>query len=358
MAHPKETLWERDQHTAAKHDLLRGYLAAWFPILVRGGFPGLTYAEGFAGPGEYVDGEPGSPIIALQMVRDRPELLEQGRQIRFGFVEAREDRWQHLRDRVRAEWPRNQRPPTVVIDGERGLCHESLLSVLDRLGAWGQPIFANLDAWGVDVPLWLVARIARNVSSEVLVTFTSDWFMRFATGEHSGADEMFGGSRWRAVAEVATERKRRFLVDAYRVALHSVGLRYTLAFEMVDEGGHELFIIFGSTSPKGLEKMKDAMWKVDRVYGVRFRDPKDPKHEQLGFFPDEPDMAPLRRMVLEELADGRWQSVEDLRAFTLFETAYRRPHATAVLRRLLKKGELERDPDAGQLSGTVQVRSR
>lgn len=29
----KETLWEMDRHTAAKHTILRKYLDAWIPIL-------------------------------------------------------------------------------------------------------------------------------------------------------------------------------------------------------------------------------------------------------------------------------------------------------------------------------------
>ena len=36
------------------------------PILSRGSFPEILYIDGFAGPGEYEGGEPGSPIIALE----------------------------------------------------------------------------------------------------------------------------------------------------------------------------------------------------------------------------------------------------------------------------------------------------
>jgi hypothetical protein len=33
MAVPIETVWALDVHTAAKHEILRRYLEAWFPIL-------------------------------------------------------------------------------------------------------------------------------------------------------------------------------------------------------------------------------------------------------------------------------------------------------------------------------------
>jgi len=52
MATPKETLWELDPHTKAKHEILGRYLAAWFPIL--GTYHSrIVYVDGFSGPGRY-----------------------------------------------------------------------------------------------------------------------------------------------------------------------------------------------------------------------------------------------------------------------------------------------------------------
>ena len=33
MTTPKDTIWEIEPHTQAKHEILRRYLGAWFPIL-------------------------------------------------------------------------------------------------------------------------------------------------------------------------------------------------------------------------------------------------------------------------------------------------------------------------------------
>ena len=35
MAKPKTVLWEADEHTLAKHQILRAYLEAWIPIMSR-----------------------------------------------------------------------------------------------------------------------------------------------------------------------------------------------------------------------------------------------------------------------------------------------------------------------------------
>jgi hypothetical protein len=53
MPVPSAVLWDANPHTLVKHRLLRDYLAAWLPTRLHGGFPGVTYAEGFAGPGIY-----------------------------------------------------------------------------------------------------------------------------------------------------------------------------------------------------------------------------------------------------------------------------------------------------------------
>lgn len=60
--------WAIAEHTAAKHDIYSRYLRRWFPILLGGhnAYPSAMYAEGFAGPGIYRDGEPGSPITGLR----------------------------------------------------------------------------------------------------------------------------------------------------------------------------------------------------------------------------------------------------------------------------------------------------
>src|SRR5680860_872519 len=60
-------LWKLEEHTEAKHRLYRRYLDAWWPIMLQQDWvQRLTYLEAFAGPGEYEDGQPGSPILALR----------------------------------------------------------------------------------------------------------------------------------------------------------------------------------------------------------------------------------------------------------------------------------------------------
>lgn len=59
------SLWSIEDHTRAKHVILRKYLQAWFPIMHSLKQKRLVYIDGFAGPGKYEGGEDGSPLVAL-----------------------------------------------------------------------------------------------------------------------------------------------------------------------------------------------------------------------------------------------------------------------------------------------------
>jgi three-Cys-motif partner protein len=75
MAAPRTTRWQLEPHTRAKHEILKRYLQAWMVILSQGRFPEILYIDGFAGPGEYIGREAGSPTIALDTALSyRPPL--------------------------------------------------------------------------------------------------------------------------------------------------------------------------------------------------------------------------------------------------------------------------------------------
>ena len=64
---PRTTVWPHDEQTRGKHLVLRSYLDGWFPVLGSWN-KRLLFIDGFAGPGEYDQGEPGSPVIGLDCI--------------------------------------------------------------------------------------------------------------------------------------------------------------------------------------------------------------------------------------------------------------------------------------------------
>ncbi|MFC7650380.1 three-Cys-motif partner protein TcmP [Streptosporangium lutulentum] len=248
-------------------------------------------------------------------------------------------------------------PEGMRIEFRNDRCADTLLSALDAVKAMNTPIFAFLDSWGgPDIPLDVARAIAGVPSSEVLVTFGTRFLMQFGKAEtHQAAgDQAFGGPSWRKVWDLPSDKKKSFLVSTYRESLKAAGFRYVLSFEMLGEGGHDLHLVYGTTNALGLEKMKEAMWKVDPIRGVNYRDPRDPDQLSLEFS-FNPDTGPLRRAILEELTKGE-RTLAQLREFALLETVYRPPQATTVVRDLLGRGLVERDPVRGQLSADKVIR--
>jgi three-Cys-motif partner protein len=97
---PKTTIWELEPHTAAKHEILRRYLQAWFPILSNGKFPHLVIVDGFAGPGRYSKGEDGSPIIAIKAAND--QRIPITAKVDFHFIELDQARAARLYSEIDA----------------------------------------------------------------------------------------------------------------------------------------------------------------------------------------------------------------------------------------------------------------
>ena len=95
--------WVIAPHTRAKHILLDAYHDRWFSILAQRNPPlqKITYVDGFAGPGVYEGGEPGSPIIALESILGNKVLERYSGQVEFHFVERDEARFASLEEQLK-----------------------------------------------------------------------------------------------------------------------------------------------------------------------------------------------------------------------------------------------------------------
>lgn len=151
-------------HTEAKHLVLRGYVDAWYPIMLST-FPRLTVLEGYAGPGVYTKGEDGSPVIAIRSIVERAELLNDRGAVRFVFIE-REDRFEKLQEVINREFP--ILPKGVQVEFHQESCEHVWEQALDQAGAWGRPIFANLYPFG---GCWVsISLVQRPVDAEWIPT--------------------------------------------------------------------------------------------------------------------------------------------------------------------------------------------
>ena len=90
----------------------------------------LLLIDGFAGPGRYEDGEPGSPLIMLDALfshADRDNILKA--KFAFLFIENDKARVEHLREEVAGL----ETHPNVQIDIVEGSFDEVMESALDAI---------------------------------------------------------------------------------------------------------------------------------------------------------------------------------------------------------------------------------
>lgn len=334
MAAPKTTIWDLEPHTAAKHAILGRYLDAWFPILLKGGFPEITYIDGFAGPGRYSKGEDGSPIIALKSaLRSSPS---QNSKINFLFVELREDRANTLKEVIgEVIYPKGF---SIKVEGGKQF-EVTLGNFLVNLSSQSRripPIFAFVDPFGWGVSFNSVARILGNPNSEVLVTFMYEEINRFL--DHPQQEEnfnsFFGTSEWKQIISIKDPKTRNdSLRNLYLKQLKNVAkAKYVWPFQMKNERGlTDYYLFYATNSLIGLSRMKSSMWKIDPAGDFIFSDAISPIQGVL--FQREPQLDVLERQILETFR-GKEVTIGELEEFTLAETPFRETHYKMVLKNL------------------------
>jgi three-Cys-motif partner protein len=349
MPEPRSTIWPLDEHSRGKHLVLKNYLGAWFPI-IGSKFGRFLFIDGFAGPGAYEGGEPGSPIVALDTYLDhRHRRLIKGEAV-FVFIERREDRAAHLNSLIVAR--RERIPDTCKVHVEVGSFDDHLTTALDELRAIGRflaPAFVMIDPFGVsDTPMKVIARILENPQAEVYVSFMADFIERFAGTDEFAPhlDALFGTSDWNAGLHLQGDERRRFFYELYERQLRSSGAKQVVRFELFEGNRLVYAIFFGTKNVLGADRMKEAIWKVDPLGGFEFRGARGGQGTlQL----EAADFRPLVDALQSEFRGQGWLPIEQVADFVASDQ-------TDYYTGQLRQRALIPLEEAGQL--TVQRRAR
>ena len=327
------TVWPLEPHTAAKHQILRRYLGAWFSILGRYS-PRLVYVDGFCGPGRYSGGEPGSPVVALDVIRGLSERI--AAKPEFVFIDNDLPRIQNLRLELQDQkWSRY----TPHIDCEEfRFKFPELLDLLVEPHRPTPPLFTFIDPFGFSgIPFDLVQRILSYDRSEAFILLNTDALQRFLGHPNqqirSHIRETFGTS---GVFEILASSNSRLseLRELYQKQLLGCA-RFVRYFEMLDSNGATIYhLFFATNNSRGFEKMKEAMWAVDQTGAFRFSDKTDP-NQMILMGPDSG--AELAATVTGQFG-GRTVDAQEVKRWVIESTIYLSRHATGALRYAEVKG--------------------
>jgi three-Cys-motif partner protein len=339
----KTPVWSLEPHSHVKHQILQHYLEAWFPIL-SSTEKRVLVLDGFSGPGRYAGGEIGSPLVALLALQKHRFLTQAGCEVTFVFFEPDPLRFANLEKEIDQFFEqRGGRPANVRVLTQQTEFADGAEGILSSLGA-GQlaPTFAFVDPFGFSgIPLDLICRLLSFDKCELFLTFMFDSINRFITHEPTSGhlDALFGTKDYLCADGISGEERKRLLHEIYARQLRDLcSFRYVRSFEMVGNRGHTIYSLFyGTRHQRGLERMKDAMWKADPGAGSRFSDKF--AGQQVLLAGDLTDFQPLRSALMSEFG-GRTVKVSDLEEFVLVHTPYRKAHLRRQALNLLKKDGL------------------
>lgn len=341
MTTPSNTTWELSPHTRAKHEILRRYLGAWFPIL-GSGHGRIVYIDGFCGPGVYDGGEHGSPVIALETALNHTDRLE-GTEVVFWFLDTEAKRTV----RLDAQLAQIDKPQNFKIQVQQGEFEQELRQILDDLdsrNAQPAPTFAFIDPFGFKgVPFDLVSRLLTYRKCEALIYFPVDSINRWL--EHPDGKvkqhicDLLGVNDLQSVM-VSPHNRVQNLRMLYQGQLSTVA-RFVRYFEMRNNVDRTLYyLFFASNHALGHKKMKEVFWAVDADGGYRFSDATNP--DQLLLFGDDP--APKLALDMQTRFAGRTTKVARIALWVDDETAYIDRHRIAALKLLETNQSIKVEP--------------
>jgi three-Cys-motif partner protein len=314
--HAEDVLWKRDEHTKAKHELLLAFFNKWvsihssyFASQSAGGL--VRIYDGFAGPGVYLDGASGSPLILMRALCTNKNLKERWSAVRYDlqFVEKHTGRATMLQTKLQEfeaamrehgpEW--TDRVHWTVTCGRY---EEHVPQPVDEPSA----LFLFLDPFGYShAPMELTQDLVQQPKSDTLIFLPLSFVNRFKNrpGQETALDRFFGTRDWRDVPD--GPQRPATMLTLFESQLRKAGLRWTGSFRLKPDPSNEYFIVGGSGHLKGWASIKAGFWAVDRVDGRQYQTPKPaaPGQQQLDIVDAElpkPDTGPLLDLLRQRFS--------------------------------------------------------
>jgi three-Cys-motif partner protein len=276
-------------------------------------------ADGFAGPGRYVDGEPGSPLIMLDALQSHSAFPQLGGvEFHFLFIEQNRKRFEALQEELRGM---SDLPPNIRVEPPvHGRFEDEFGDLVDTISEKGKhliPTFAFIDPFGYsDASMSLAGRFLDFPRTEALFFLPLSHLARFVSrdGQETAFTALFGSDRWREAVPLNGAERSSFLMGLFEEQLQNQGrVNHVTSFKLRTGDGKDYRMVFATGHPKGRDAMKNAMWKVDPVNGTTYEVRMQSGQQVL--FGSEPDTGPLLA-ELKATFQGRWFTIEEAEEVT------------------------------------------
>jgi three-Cys-motif partner protein len=260
-------LWELEEHSKVKHDIIIKYLHPWIRIL--GKFQRICYFDCFSGPGEYSDGSPGSPLIAIRLAS---ELQKYYNEFVCCFIERDPKIFENLKIVINREIEGDkEKYKKIKVNFENDEFANVISNILKSLEAEKKriaPSFFFIDPFGVKgTPFNLIKNIFLMPRTEVFFTFMTSTVSRFFKSDFhkSVINDLFGSSEWEEICRNHTGDDRQYaLKDFYINQLHKNGVKYVISYRINMEKQMQTmyYIIHATNNFLGFRIMKGIMYRT------------------------------------------------------------------------------------------------
>jgi hypothetical protein len=153
-------------------------------------------------------------------------------------------------------------------------------------------------------------------------------------------DKLYPEGDWKTAQNVSDLATRcQILHDALAARLER-SCEWVRPVEIVpDLGNNRYTLFFGTNRERGLQRVKDSIWKLDPSGGIRFTDSTTVDHPVL--FEPKPDLKRLDALLRDRFGTSA-VTIEALADFTLKKTAFRdNAHLKPVLKAAEQAGQLK-----------------
>ena len=353
--------WNYGPLQAKKHELIKKYLQAWYPILAsRSGK--IVYFDTHAGRGTYEGGKEGSPIVALRTLLEHRSLsrILHLCEVTFVFVEQDPENLESLEQELaRLRQDECFDGTRITVRTACGECFGILEETLNQLESSRNRIAPSLffiDPYGFKLDGSIMSRILGLGHTEIIVNIMWHNIQQALglgerlSGMQATLTNLSNTEAWatRLGPSLSDQQKADVAVD---LLTEAYGARYGSALKMKDDrGGIKYFLLHLTNSLEGRKKMKEILWAVGGP-GFFFRTSGSLNEGLL--FGDELDVEPTKEWIRGALAQGgRYlRDLEDRFALTDWKDR----HMTTALKELYKAGEIDTEP---QMRGKALVRKR
>lgn len=317
-------------HSQAKVKLYGNYLAKYLNIISQDGFTKTIHIyDLFCGEGIYEDGGHGSPMIALEKIRNCYSGNPQMPKVNITFNDKGFDVIAKLKENLNeVSIPKNC-TPKILNDDYLNLV-DKVNSEINSFGNEKAVVF--LDPKGYkEISIADISKLLSTDKSEVLVFLPIRDMHRFANMDESKMSASAGHEPlYKFMREVFPERIPSFDSQLDFITKVKEGLKIVLPDIFVDtfllekEPGQFFCMFFFTTHIYGFEKMLETKWELDIEQGRAFR------YEQSGTMFSGSEVLNFPDRLKEFIQSGK-RSNSEIYRFSLHE-GFLPKHANDVLR--------------------------